>query len=222
MSSSGIVLYGTDLSPCVRTVKLTLKVLNLDYEYKEVNLQAGEHLSEEYVKKNPQHTVPMLDDNGTFIWDSHAIAAYLVDKYAKSDELYPRDLVLRAQVDQRLFFDASILFMSLRNVSIPYFLRQVSLVPKEKVDNIKDAYGHLENFLGDNPYLTGSQLTIADLCCGATASSLAAVLDLDELKYPKVAAWFERLSKLPHYEEDNLRGLKKYINLLKPVLNLEQ
>jgi len=220
--SDKLVLYGMDISPPVRACKLTLRALNLDYEYKEMDLLAGDHFKDAFLKKNPQHTVPLLEDNGALIWDSHAIVCYLVDKYAKSDELYPRDLVLRAQVDQRLFFDASILFMSLRNVSIPYFLRQVSLVPKEKVDNIKDAYGHLENFLGDNPYLTGSQLTIADLCCGATASSLAAVLDLDELKYPKVAAWFERLSKLPHYEEDNLRGLKKYINLLKPVLNLEQ
>ncbi|XP_043644080.1 glutathione S-transferase 1-like [Drosophila teissieri] len=216
-----IVLYGMDISPPVRACKLTLRALNLDYEYRELDLLAGDHCKDEFLKKNPQHTVPLLEDNGALIWDSHAIAGYLVDKYAKSDELYPRDLVLRAQVDQRLYFDASILFMSLRNVSIPYFIRQVRLVPKEKVDNIKDAYGHLENFLGDNPYLTGSQLTIADFCCGATASSLAAVLDLDEERYPKVAAWLERLSKLPHCEEDHLRGLKKYISLLKPVLKLE-
>ncbi|XP_033154153.1 glutathione S-transferase 1-like [Drosophila mauritiana] len=219
--SDKLILYGMDISPPVRACKLTLRALKLDYEYKEMDLLAGDHFKDEFLKKNPQHTVPLLEDNGALIWDSHAIVCYLVDKYAKSDELYPRDLVLRARVDQRLFFDASILFMSLRNVSIPFFLRHVSLVPKEKVDNIKDAYGHLEKFLGDNPYLTGSQLTIADFCCGATASSLAAVLDLDEKKYPKVAAWLERLSKLPHYEEDNLRGTKKYINLLKPVLNLE-
>ncbi|XP_017116396.1 glutathione S-transferase 1 [Drosophila elegans] len=219
---SGIVLYGMDISPPVRACKLTLRALNLDYDYKEVDLLAGEHLNEEFLKKNPQHTVPLLDDNGAFIWDSHAIVCYLVDKYATSDELYPRDLVKRAQVDQRLFFDASILFMSLRNVSIPYFINQVSEVPKEKVNNIKDAYGHLETFLGDNPYLTGSILTVADICCGATASSLAAVLELDQEKYPKVAGWLDRLSSLPHYEEDNLWGLEKYITMLRPGLILQQ
>ncbi|XP_016984880.1 glutathione S-transferase 1-like [Drosophila rhopaloa] len=218
----GIVLYGMDISPPVRACKLTLRALNLDYEYKELNLLAGEQFSDEFLEKNPQHTVPLLDDNGALIWDSHAIVCYLVDKYAKSDELYPRDLVKRAQVDQRLFFDASILFMSLRNVSIPYFISQVNLVPKEKVDNIKDAYGHLETFLGGNPYLTGSTLTLADFCCGATASSLAAVLELDHEKYPKVADWLDRLSRLPHYEEDNLRGLEEYIALLQPCLTLEQ
>jgi len=217
-----LVLYGTDISPPVRACKLTLRALNLDYEYKEMDLLAGEHFHEEFLKKNPQHTVPLLDDNGSLIWDSHAIVCYLVDKYTKSDELYPRDLVKRAQVDQRLFFDASILFMSLRNVSIPYFVHQVNLVPKEKVDNIKDAYGHLETFLGDNPYMNGTTLTLADFCCGATASSLAAVLELDQEKYPKVAAWLKRLSKLPHYEKDNSSGLVKYIELLKPNRKLEQ
>ncbi|KAH8348283.1 hypothetical protein KR084_006146 [Drosophila pseudotakahashii] len=217
-----LVLYGMDISPPVRACKLTLRALNLDYEYREVNLLAREHFSEEFLKKNPQHTVPLLDDNGTLICDSHAIVCYLVGKYAKSDELYPKDLVKRARVDQGLFFDASILFMSLRNVSVPYLYHQVNLVPKEKVDNIKDAYGLLETFLGDNLYLTGSNITLADLCCGATASALAAVLELDQESYPKVAAWLKRLSSLPHYEEDSSRGLEKYIDILKSGLEFEQ
>ncbi len=35
---------------------------------------------------------------------------YLVSKYAKSDSLYPKDLVTRAKIDQRLHFDTSIIF----------------------------------------------------------------------------------------------------------------
>ncbi|KAH8279046.1 hypothetical protein KR026_000136, partial [Drosophila bipectinata] len=215
---SGLVLYGMDISPPVRACKLVLRALGLEYKYKIVNLMTGEHFTEEFKRKNPQNTVPLLEDNGSLIWDSHAIVCYLVDKYAKSDELYPKDLLARALVNQRLYFDASVLFMSLRNVSIPYFYHNVSLVPKEKVDNIKSGYAFLEAFLGDNPYITGSTLTVADLCCGATASSLAAILELDVAQYPKVAAWLERLSKLPDYGEE---GLNEYIGMLRPVLTLE-
>jgi len=95
---SGIVLYGLDISAPVRSCQLTLRALELEYEFKEVDLLAGEHRKEEFLKKNPQHTVPLLDDNGVLVWDSHAIVCYLVGKYAKSDELYPKDLVKRAQV----------------------------------------------------------------------------------------------------------------------------
>jgi len=123
---SGIVLYGLDISAPVRSCQLTLRALELEYEFKEVDLLAGEHRKEEFLKKNPQHTVPLLDDNGVLVWDSHAIVCYLVGKYAKSDELYPKDLVKRALVDQRLYFDASVLFMALRNICAPYFYNNVT------------------------------------------------------------------------------------------------
>ncbi|XP_034652626.1 glutathione S-transferase 1 [Drosophila subobscura] len=217
---SNIVLYGMDISPPVRACLLTLRALGLAFEYREVNLLAGEHMTMEFQQRNPQHTVPLLDDGGALIWDSHAIVCYLVDKYGESDELYPKDLLKRAHVNQRLYFDASILYMALRSISVPYFIHGVSLVPKEKVDNVREAYGHLESFLSDSPYVTGDVLTVADLCCAATATSLAAVLDHDPINYPKITAWLERVSKLPNYMEDNLRGLNKYIGLLKGSLTI--
>jgi hypothetical protein len=44
------------------------------------------------------------------LWDSHAINVYLVSKYAKNDNLYPKDLKKRALVDQRLHFDTGVAF----------------------------------------------------------------------------------------------------------------
>lgn len=52
------------------------------------------------------------------IWDSHAITAYLVEKYASDDGLYPKDLQKRAVVDQRLHFDSSILFPRVQNLVV--------------------------------------------------------------------------------------------------------
>ncbi|KAH8365519.1 hypothetical protein KR093_001641 [Drosophila rubida] len=212
---SKLVLYGVDISPPVRACLLTLRALNLSYEYIEVDLFSFEHRTEEFHKKNPQQTVPVLDDNGTFIWDSHAICCYLVDKYGKNDELYPKDVLKRALVNQRLYFDASALFMPLRNISVPYFYHNVTEVPQEKLNNVKEGYKHLENFLGDNKYVNGDIMTIADFCCAATASSLPAVLKMDPVEFPKIAAWLGRLEKLPYYEEVNNVGVRKYIEMLK-------
>ncbi|KAH8291011.1 hypothetical protein KR054_007783, partial [Drosophila jambulina] len=217
---SGIVLYGLDISPPVRACQLTLRALELEYEFKEVDLLAGDHRKEEFLQKNPQHTIPLLDDGGVLVWDSHAIVCYLVDKYAQSDELYPKDLVKRSQVNQRLYFDASVLFMALRNICAPYFYNNVTEIPREKADNIRDGYGHLETFLGENPYINGDTLTVADFCCAATASSLPAFVEIDAEKYPRVTAWLKRLQELPYYEEANGTGAAKYVDMLKGQLTL--
>ncbi|XP_011182216.1 glutathione S-transferase 1 [Zeugodacus cucurbitae] len=215
---SGIIIYGHDISPAVRACLLTLKALKLQFEYKHVDILAGEQLTDDFIKHNPQHTVPTLNDNGIWLWDSHAICAYLVDKYGKDDALYPRDLVLRARVHQRLFFDASILFMSLRFITRPMFKNNVSIVPREKTLGIIEGYTLLEKFLTSSSYLVGDCLTIADLCCVATASSLGGVVELDTKKYPKLSAWMERMKKLPYYEEANGWGCKRYLDMLQTRL----
>ncbi|XP_037949861.1 glutathione S-transferase 1-like [Teleopsis dalmanni] len=215
---SRVVLYGADISPPVRTCLLTLKALNIPFEYKFVDIVAREHFSEEFIKKNPQHTVPLLEDNGKYIWDSHAICSYLVDKYGQNDKLYPKDLYQRAIVNQRLYFDASILYMALRNVVLPMWRENSNFVPKDKIMNILECYNLTETFLENRQYIAGDSLTIADFGCLATVSSLNGIIELDKEKYPKTLEWIERLSKLPYYEEGNGKGLREYVAILKSRL----
>ncbi|XP_030387508.1 glutathione S-transferase 1-like [Scaptodrosophila lebanonensis] len=212
---SKIVLYGVDMSPPVRACMLTLKELQLPYEYVEMDWFKGDHRNPEFLRKSPQGTVPLLEDNGVVIYDSHAICSYLVDKYSKSDDLYPRDLEKRSIVNQRMFFDASIIFMSLRNVSAAFFRKGIAVVPKEKTDNIREALALTETFLGTEPYIAGAALTIADFCCAATISSIPAVLNIDPEKYPRVMAWLARLHQLPYFEELNDVGANKYIAMMR-------
>lgn len=48
-----LTLYKVDGSPAVRSVYMTIAALGLqDIEYVDVNLMAGEHLKEEYLKVN--------------------------------------------------------------------------------------------------------------------------------------------------------------------------
>lgn len=116
------IVYGIDACAPTRAVLLTAKAIGLDFEYKIVNLSAGEHLTEEFLKKNIQHTVPVLEDNGEYLTDSHAICAYLIQKYGtgKDQVLYPGDLYQRALVDQKLHFDSGVLFPKLKNVVVSF------------------------------------------------------------------------------------------------------
>ncbi|XP_055859092.1 glutathione S-transferase 1-like [Episyrphus balteatus] len=214
---SKIILYGIEASPPVRAILLTLKALNLDYEFREVDLFKGGHLTEEFLKKNPQHTVPVLEDDGQFLWDSHSIAAYLVRKYGKNDDLYPKDFHKRAIVDQRLHFDSGVFFPSLRNITFPIWTGICKNVPQEKIDAVHQAFDFLETFL-EHDYLAGDSLTIADFSAVSTATSFDLLAPIDSAKYPKVVAWINRISKLPYYEEANAKGVVLLNGNLKKLL----
>lgn len=85
-------------------------------------------MTDDYLKINPQHTVPTLVDGDFVLWDSHAISIYLVEKYGKNDQLYPKDLILRSKINQRLFFDASVLFPPGTAALVKYFFIDLLLI----------------------------------------------------------------------------------------------
>ena len=99
------VLYATPMSAPCRIVTMTADCLGLDCDYRNINLMAGEQMQPQFLSINPQHSLPTLVDGDLILNESRPIAGYLVNKYGKNDNLYPKDPVLRAKVDQRLFFD---------------------------------------------------------------------------------------------------------------------
>uniref|UniRef100_A0A1I8P4U1 Glutathione S-transferase 1-like n=1 Tax=Stomoxys calcitrans TaxID=35570 RepID=A0A1I8P4U1_STOCA len=211
-----LTLYGIDASPPVRACLLTLKALNLPFDYKQVNLMQKEHLSEEYLKKNPQHTVPTLEEDGHFIWESHAIMAYLVSKYGKDDTLYPKDLLKRAVVDQRLHFETGVMFeRGLRSITGPLFFRNQTEVPQQRIDVIVDIYNFLETFLMDTTYMAGNHLTIADFSIISNVTSLVAFKDIDGTQFPKLTSWIKRMESIPYYQETNGNGAKQLMAMIK-------
>ncbi|KAF4531266.1 hypothetical protein B566_EDAN019339, partial [Ephemera danica] len=163
-------LYFARTSPSARAVILCMEALGLKPEYKVVQVMQGENLTPEYLKMNPQHTVPTLDDNGFYIWDSHAINAYLVSKYGKTDSLYPRDLQKRAIIDQRLHFDSGVLFPHLVDTILPVLFDGEKISEKNRKNVIGD-YDLLEKFLENRNYIADNNYTIADFSCVATVST---------------------------------------------------
>lgn len=116
-----LILYYSPISPPARAVLLTIRSLGLNVEIKNVNLLKGEHRSAEFLKVNPFHQIPVLVErkssmsSPTLISDlvlseSRAIMSYLVNSRRADSSLYPIDPVRRAVVDQRLYFDATVVF----------------------------------------------------------------------------------------------------------------
>ncbi|XP_052894539.1 glutathione S-transferase 1-like [Anopheles moucheti] len=214
---STIKLYTAKLSPPGRSVELTAKALGLELEIVPINLLAGDHLKEDFVKLNPQHTIPLIDDNGTIVRDSHAIIVYLVTKYGKDDSLYPTDVVTRSKVNAALHFDSGVLFARARFCVESVLYYKSAEVSQEKIDNVYRAYQLLNDTLIDD-YIVGNRMTLADLSCIATISSMHAMYPIDGAKHPKLIAWVERLAKLPYYKVTNQEGAEELAQLYRAKL----
>ncbi|XP_055596788.1 glutathione S-transferase 1-like [Uranotaenia lowii] len=198
-----IVLYTTRRTPAGRAVEITAKMIGLELDVKIVDLVNKEHLTAEFLKLNPQHTVPTIVDNGVALFDSHAIIIYLVSKYGKDDSLYPKDLVTQARINAMLHFESGILFARLRGMLEPIFYKGSAEVPQEKLDAIHGAYDLLEATL-QSDFLVGNSLTLADISCSTSLSTLATLFPIDAGKCPKLVAYLKHLeSAIPGYQEYN-------------------
>ncbi|CAI5942516.1 unnamed protein product [Closterium sp. NIES-64] len=98
----GLVIYMHPASQPSRSVSIFLKLNNVEYEERIVDMMKGEHRQPAFKEVNPHGLVPALDDNGFKLNESHAILKYVVASRPCDDSWYPRDVQKRARVDALL------------------------------------------------------------------------------------------------------------------------
>jgi glutathione S-transferase len=157
-----LTLYFAAGSPPARACLLLLRNLGLDVKVKAVDLAGGEQKTDEFTKINPVGLVPVLVDGDFVLSESRAILAYLVNSRKPGSSLYPSDPKKRALVDQRLYYDATTLFLKLTSLVRPIIFGGQKTISQESIDNITNVLTVLEGFLENNAYFAGDELTIAD------------------------------------------------------------
>ncbi|XP_055296431.1 glutathione S-transferase 1-1-like [Sitodiplosis mosellana] len=209
----GLDFYYTVGSPPCHAVQMTAKAVGVDLNLKPINLAAGEHLNPEFIKINPQHTVPTLVDDGFAVWESRAIMVYLVEQYGKTRILYPSDPKARAVVNQRLYFDLGTLYQCFAGYFYPPVLEKVPHNP-DNLKKLENAVGFFNTILDGQTYAAGDNLTVADISLVATVSALEAA-GFDLSKYPNVVGWLDKCkATTPGYDinEAGLVEFKKFLN----------
>uniref|UniRef100_T1HYL8 GST N-terminal domain-containing protein n=1 Tax=Rhodnius prolixus TaxID=13249 RepID=T1HYL8_RHOPR len=97
---SKLKLYLDTLSQPCRSLLIFLENTKIPYEPIVVRLGKGEQNSPEFLKVNPLHQVPVIDDNGFILRESVAILRYLCrEKKNVADHWYPNDSKKQAKVD---------------------------------------------------------------------------------------------------------------------------
>lgn len=191
-----IKLY-TATAPNGRKVSIALEELALPYEVIRLDLASGEQMEEAFLSLNPNHKIPVLDDDGQIIWESGAILLHLAEKYGG---LLPKDPRARMEAIQYAFFQTGGIGPNLGRLGgelrKPEEERNQGMMEVFTVE-VDRLFGVLDRILADGrPFLAG-EYSIGDIMhFGWLGMALELKLPL-LMKHERVVAWLERIASRP-------------------------
>ena len=180
-------------------VRLLLTQLQIPFELIEINLLKRESRTEEFLQKNPNGKIPVLEiEPNTFISESNAILYYL----SQDTEYFPQDKYQQAQVMQWLFFEQ---YSHEPNIATLRFwisvLKQAEKYQEQIFQKKQLGYAALnvmEQHLKNHNYFVADKYTIADIGLYAY-THVADEGDFDLTKFPATLAWMKRIKSQPRH-----------------------
>jgi glutathione S-transferase len=174
-----------------------LRLLNLPFEFREVDLPRGEQKTEAFAKLNAFGQVPVIDDGGVIVADSSAILVYLARKYDPVGLWLPGNAAAAAQIQRWL----SVAQGPLANGPARARLFNVFNAPVDHAqakDLADKLFATLEKALGGVSFLVGPHATVADVALYTyTAHAPEGGVSLEP--YPNIRAWLGRIEALPGF-----------------------
>ncbi|MDE1952080.1 MAG: glutathione S-transferase family protein [Betaproteobacteria bacterium] len=194
-------LYHHPMSSNARRAVLAAVHLHAPVELVRVDLFKGEHMAPGFVQINPNHKVPVLDDDGFVLWESHAIMQYLADK-TPGQTLYPKALRARADVNRWLFWCAAHLMPAVGALNWENHIKGMlglgapdAAIVARGEEQLRELGAVLDAHLAQRAWISGDALTLADFSIAAPlADSARARLPVGDLQH--VQRWFAAVRAL--------------------------
>ena len=192
-------VYGMKTSGNCYKVQLLLEQIGRPYRWIEIDSTTGETRTPEYLARNPNGKVPLLElDDGRRLAESNAILCYL----AEGTPLLPTDAWQRAEVLQWLFFEQ---YSHEPCVAVARFIclwladdhpRRAEL-PRLRERGYQ-ALDVMEKHLAGREFFVDSGYGVADIALFAYTHA-AADGGFDLSRYPAITAWLARVREQPRY-----------------------
>jgi glutathione S-transferase len=194
-----ITVYGYSVSGNCHKLRLLLEQLGYEYRWVEVDSSKGETRTPEYLAKNPNGRVPMLElEDGRILVESNAILCYL----AEGTRYLPADAWLRAQALSWMFFEQ---YSHEPYIAVARFIcgwtpldspRRADLPRLRERGN--QALAVMETHLQSAAWFTGADYGIADIALFAY-TDVAHQGGFDLAAFPQVSAWLARVRATPGF-----------------------
>ena len=194
-----ITIYGYSPSGNCHKLRMLLGHLGCDYRWIEIESPYGGTRTPEYLAKNPNGKVPMIEtDDGRVMVESNAILTWLAD----GTKYFAGDAWQRAQTLAWMFFEQ---YSHEPYVAVARFIcgwtpldspRRVDL-PKLR-ERGDQALGVMEKHLATNEWFSATGYGIADIALfGYTHCAEDGGFDLS--RYPRIVAWLDRVRAQPGF-----------------------
>jgi glutathione S-transferase len=181
-------IYGNTQSRAFRVLWVALE-LGIDFDLIPLGTYTGETKTPEFLKINPNGTIPAIQDGDVNLWESLAITYYLAKKHG--GPLAPKDAAEDAKTFQWTLFGVDT-FEKHGSALIVNAMKPENERDPAMVEQVRKAYRKpldvLEGHLSENDYVLGERFTVADINLAATLTP-AARTGFDLTTHPKVDAW---------------------------------
>jgi glutathione S-transferase len=197
-----LTLYHSNQSRSVRP-RWLLEEIGAPFELRAINLVAGEQKKPDYLKINPNGTVPTLVDDDLVLFESAAICQYLADKFPAARLAPATGTPARALYYQWIHFAMSAIEPPLvtlfeHTISKPEAERIPALLAPAKAQ-LAAALAVLERALEGRTFILGAEFSAADVLLGSTLV-WAQMMGLLGAETPNVAAYIGRLITRPAFQ----------------------
>jgi len=194
-------LWGRATSYNVQKVLWAMAEMGLQAE----RIDAGGHYggldTEEFRAMNPNGRVPVLEDDGFVLYESHAITRHLARLHG-AGTLLPDDEAGIALADQWMDWCGT----TLAPAFVPLFWEAVRKPPSQRsaerlaelAAKAGETYRIVDARLAAAPYLCTQRLTMGDIPVAATLYRYFD-LDVERPALPALERWYEKLAERPAY-----------------------